>query len=115
MRYFPSEYESNAALYYARGQITEAYHELQRGLEKAYVWPDRTALPPQYVALAREYADFAHTLHRDAEAVAELEKLASAFPMDGTLGELTEVVGLGHEVRVFSDHLADLGHRGRGE
>jgi len=92
MRYFPSEYASNAALYYGRGQITEAYLELRRGLEKAYVWPDHTALPPPYVALARQYVDFAHTLHRDAEAVAELEQLAAAFPTDAALVELIATV-----------------------
>src|SRR6266404_8489402 len=76
LRYPPREYSANAALYYERGQIDEACGELRRGLEKAYVWPDRTALPPQYIAfLARPYVSLAHTLHRDGEAVAALERL----------------------------------------
>ena len=93
LRYPPREYSANAALYYERGQIDEACGELRRGLEKAYVWPDRTALPPQYIAfLARPYVSLAHTLHRDGEAVAALERLASSFPPDRALEELIGVV-----------------------
>ena len=93
MRYSPREYSANAVLYYERGQIDGACDELRKGLEKAYAWPDRTALPPQYIALlARPYVSLAHTLHRDGEAVAVLERLASAFPADGALEELIGVV-----------------------
>jgi 4-amino-4-deoxy-L-arabinose transferase-like glycosyltransferase len=92
-RYPPSEYSANARLYYERGQIDEACGELRRGLEKAYAWPDHTALPPQYLAmLARPYVSLAHTLRRDGEAVAVLEHLASSFPADGALQELIGVV-----------------------
>ena len=93
LRYPPREYSANAVLYYERGQIDEACGELRRGLEKAYAWPDHTALPPQYTALlARPYVSLAHTLHRDGEAVAVLERLASSFPADGALEELIGVV-----------------------
>jgi len=93
LRYPPREYANNAVLYYERGQIDEACGELRRGLEKADAWPDHSALPPQYVALlARPYVTLAHTLHRDGEAVAVLERLASSFPADGALEELIGVL-----------------------
>ena len=93
LRYFPSEYSANAVLYYERGQIDEACGELRRGLEKAYVWPDHTVLPPKYIELlARPYVSLAHTLHRDGEAAAVLEHLASSFPADSALEELISVV-----------------------
>jgi 4-amino-4-deoxy-L-arabinose transferase-like glycosyltransferase len=93
LRYPPQEYANNAVLYYQRGQVEEACSELRRGLDKVYFWPDRTALPPRYVeVLARPYVNLAHTLHRDVEAVAVLEGVASSFPPDAGLEELIGVL-----------------------
>ena len=90
LRYPPREYSANAVLYYERGQIDEACGELRRGLEKAYAWPDHTALPPQYTALlVRPYVSLAHTLHRDGERIQSFAKAwNTACQKAGYLGKL---------------------------
>src|SRR6185295_4656993 len=92
-RYRPDEYFLAGRAYYDRGDRQRAFEEARSGLEHAHAGPDEPVLPDAWITmLAAPLVRVAHELGRDADAAAELERLAVAFPADPALQTLLGVV-----------------------
>jgi hypothetical protein len=88
MRHRGTEFLLAGEVYYHRHERERALEELRAGLRSAYRGPDQTALPRDFRAVALEFATVARELGRDADAVAELRRLAAELPRDATLTRL---------------------------
>ena len=91
-RYRAAEFLMAAEHEYQHGERARALDELRAGLATAYRGPDQRALPADYVQLLRPFVVVAHELGRDAEARAEVERLARDYPDDATLGAIVAVI-----------------------
>ena len=78
--------------YYRRQQPERALDELRAGLRSAYRGPDRPALSKDFIEVAVQFANVARELGRDADAAAELRRLAADFPGDPNLPRLVALV-----------------------
>src|SRR5262249_32157351 len=68
-----------------RAERGAALDELRAGLATAYRGPEQRTVPVDYVQLLQPLVVVAYELGRDAEARAELERLAHDYPADPTL------------------------------
>jgi len=92
MRYRGAEFLLAGEVYYRRRQPERALEELRAGLRSAYRGRDQPALPSDFQAVALEFVSIAHELGHDADAAAELRRLAADLPTDAYLARLLTLV-----------------------
>ena len=95
MRDRGTEFYLAGEVYYRRRQPERALEELRAGLRSIYRGRDEPALPSNFQPVALEFASVAHELGRDADAAAELRRLAADFPADAYLARLLALVASG--------------------
>lgn len=84
-RYRAAEFFMAAKYEYEHAERGAALDELRAGLATAYRGPEQRTVPVDYVQLLQPLVVVAYELGRDAEARAELERLAHDYPADPTL------------------------------
>ena len=84
-RYRAVEFFLTAEHEYQNGERARALEELRAGFATAYRGPDQRTLPLDYAQLLHPLVVVAHELGRDAEAVAELDRLVRDYPEDADL------------------------------
>jgi len=84
-RYRAAEFFLAAEHEYQHGERARSLEELRAGFATAYRGPDQRTLPLDYAQLLHPLVVVAHELGRDAEAVAELDRLVRDYPEDANL------------------------------